>query len=126
MTKIIEHLKVLRPECPIFPIFVLYYLQISTLPIDISRDFGERECQWINKPPRRSLGPVFQVSSHMFSLPAGRQQKVTLRFTNRQEAELSRALAKHHRIFAEAFAYAQNAQGNATVLTAGKQVFIRS
>ena len=68
----------------------------------------------------------FQVRSSVFSLSAGQSHKVTLRFSQRQETELRTALSKHRRIFAEVFAYAQNAQGNATVLTAGVQVFIRS
>ena len=71
-------------------------------------------------------GRVFQVTGPTFSLAAGQTKKVTLRFTHRQEHSLKTALAAKRQIFAEAFAYALNAQGNATVLTAGKQVFIRS
>jgi kumamolisin len=67
-------------------------------------------------------GRVFQVTSPTFQLGAGQDHRVTLRFTNRQESSLKRALAKHRRIFAEVFGEAANAQGNATVVTAGKQV----
>lgn len=70
-------------------------------------------------------GPVFQVTSRTFSLAAGQTHTVTLRFSHRQESSLQKALSKHLRIFAEAFGYARNAQGNATVLTAGKAVSIR-
>lgn len=71
-------------------------------------------------------GRVFQVSSHTFSLGPGQSHQVTLRFSHRQESTLKKALSRHRRIFAEVFGYANNAQGNATVLTAGKEVFIRS
>ncbi len=71
-------------------------------------------------------GHPFQVRSSVFSLSAGQSHKVLLRFSQRQESELRTALSTHRRIFAEVFAYARNAQGNATVLTAGVQVIIRS
>jgi subtilase family serine protease len=71
-------------------------------------------------------GRTFQVTGHTFSLAAGQTQKVTLRFSHQQELSLKKALATKRQIFAEAFAYALNAQGNATVLTAGKQVPIKS
>ena len=71
-------------------------------------------------------GRAFQVSSHTFSLGPGQSQEVTLRFSQSQESALKTALAKHLQIFAELFGFAGNAQGSATVLTAGKQIFIRS
>jgi kumamolisin len=71
-------------------------------------------------------GRAFQVTSPTFSLTPRQTQTATLRFSHRQELALQKALSEHLRIFAEAFAYARNAQGNATVLTAGKVVSIRA
>ena len=71
-------------------------------------------------------GHAFQVESQTFRLAAGQSQRVMLRFSHGPESSLKSALSKHRQIFAELFAQAANAQGSATVLTAGKQVFIRS
>jgi kumamolisin len=68
---------------------------------------------------------TFEVDVPAFSLAAGHHRRVSFRFNHSQERQLRRALARHRRIFAEAFALAHAGHGNGTVLTAGRQVPIR-
>jgi kumamolisin len=71
-------------------------------------------------------GKTFEVNVNPFSLAAKHTRKISFRFNFNQEKALRSALAKHRPIFAEAFAYARASSGNATVLSPGRQVVIKS
>lgn len=68
----------------------------------------------------------FQVNSATATLPARRRQRVTMRFSARQEQRLRTALKQKRSIFAEAFGVLTDAQGDALKVTAGRRVTITS